>query len=126
MYTRLVAECISTDDSLIGLNREAGQVTYQPAGTVNIDGVNIIGKSKEVTPCIQCHDHFFQGSIAGAFTDTVNSAFYLPYPVSDSLQTIGYSHAQVIMAMNTDNRPVYIGNIFNYTFYQRPNSSGTA
>jgi len=50
MYTRLVAECISTDDSLIGLNREAGQVTYQPAGTVNIDGVNIIGKSKEVTP----------------------------------------------------------------------------
>lgn len=47
------------------------------------------------------HDHFFEGSIASSFPDSVDGAFHLSGAILDRCEGICYGQAKIIMTVDT-------------------------
>ena len=54
----------------------------------------------------QRHDDFFQRAVARPLAQSVDRAFDLARPGLDGRQAVGHRHAQVVVAMDADDRPV--------------------
>ena len=64
----------------------------------------------------QGHHNLFERGVAGAFADAVDRHLGLPGAVQDAAQRIGRSHAQVVVAMGGDDRPVDVRDMIDEVF----------
>ena len=77
MDAGLVCKCICADNRLGRSIRNAGNGLNHAAGTVNLLGVNAGIAVKVILAGLECHDNFFQRSIAGALADAIDGTLYL-------------------------------------------------
>ena len=59
----------------------------------------------------ESHDELFQGAVAGALADTVDCTLHLPCARLDSSNGVRDRQAQVIVAVDRDDRLLDVGNI---------------
>ena len=64
----------------------------------------------------QRHHHLFERGVAGPFADAVDRDLGLPGAVQDAAQRIGRSHAQIVVAVGRNDRPVDVGNVVHEVF----------
>ena len=115
-----MAESVAADDGFIRLHRETGQLADQPAGVVNLRGIDTGGQVEEIAAGLDSHDDFFQRGIAGPLADAVDGAFHLPGAVFDGFQAVGHSQAQVVVAVDADHGLSDIGHVFEDALDQGP------
>ncbi len=94
---------IRTDDGLVRLNRKSGDTGYQARGSDNLRGINLSLHRKDILTGAHRHDNFFQRSIAGALTQTINGTFDLPCALHDGSEGVGNRQTEVIVAMHRKN-----------------------
>ena len=103
MDAGLVCKCICADNRLGRSNRNAGNGLNHAAGTVNLLGVNAGIAVKVILAGLECHDNFFQGSIAGALADAIDGTLYLTDACLNAGQRVCNAHAQIIVVMAGQN-----------------------
>ena len=106
--TGRVCKRISTHNGLIGLHRHVHQLRHQPARAIDQWGHDV-GVHRNGLVAFDGHHHFLQGGIAGALANAVDGYFYLPCSLLHAGHGIGRSHAQVVVAMCSDDGSVDIG-----------------
>ena len=97
-----MCKSITTYNSFIRLNRHIHKTRYHTARRINFLSINI-SLNMNVIMAFNNHCHFFQRSIAGTLTNTIDCHFYLTRSVQDSINSISCRHTQVIMAMSRNN-----------------------
>ena len=102
MDTWRMCKSITTYNSFIRLNRHIHKTRYHTARRINFLSINI-SLNMNVIMAFNNHCHFFQRSIAGTLTNTIDCHFYLTRSVQDSINSISCRHTQVIMAMSRNN-----------------------
>ncbi len=114
MNTGFVQKSILAHYGFVGLHFHPGETADQTAATVYLTVIYVDFLVIKSLAGVKGHYDFFQGGIAGSLANTVNGAFHLSGSIRDSGQGIGHRHTQVIVAVNADNSPVYIGNPLHY------------
>ena len=66
----------------------------------------------DVAVAAQRHDHLLERGVSGALSDAVDRHLGLPGPVEYAAQRVGRRHAQVVVAVGRNNRPVDVGDVF--------------
>ena len=93
-------EGVLADDGLVGLDSHASDTANHAAGLVNLGGVGVNLDAEMVFTCVQTHDDFFNGGVAGPLADAVDAALHLACAELHSNQTIGDGQAQVIVTVD--------------------------
>ena len=70
-------ECAGTDNRLVGGDRHVANLADGLAGTPDFIVIDAGIHVHDVFAHFDRHDHFFQGTVACAFPDTVHRTFYL-------------------------------------------------
>ena len=104
---------IAAHDGLVGLHRQAGQLADQAADRVDAPGVDARIQAEQVAAGAEGHDHLFQRCIARPLADAVDRHLHLPRPGPHPGQRIGRGHAQVVVAVDRDGRPVDVGHMLD-------------
>src|SRR5271157_5754630 len=118
--SRLVGEGVAADDRLVPLHEQAGDRRDHPADRVQTLGLDTRGQPEVVVTRLQRHDDLLERGVAGALADAVDRALHLPRPGLDPGQAVGHRHAQVVVAVRADDRPVDVTD----AFLQRANHGG--
>jgi hypothetical protein len=105
-----MGESVGADDGFIGLNGHPHRIGYEAAEGVQLFGVDI-GIKSELFVLFDDHDYFFERSIAGSFSESIDRAFDLAGSVADAGDGVGCGKAEVIVAMTGDNGFVDIGDM---------------
>ena len=101
-----MGEGVDPDDRLVARRRGVGHFAQDAAGLEQLGGVDVGGDPEQVGAGLERHHHFLERAIAGAFADAVDRAFDLPRPAAHRRQRIGDRHAEVVVAMGRQYRPV--------------------
>src|SRR5690606_12020996 len=110
---RFVRERVRANDRLVARNRLAGDLRKQARRCVQAlraDGA--VQTPKMIAAHAQGLDQLFKRGIAGALADAVYRALHLARTGRDRSQAVGHGHAEIVMAMRTENDRVgaaYIG-----------------
>ena len=112
MDAGLVGESVVADDRFVGRRRESGQVLHDAGGPVNLAGVQADLHAEVLAAGGQRHGDFLQCGVAGAFAETVDRAFHLVGAGHDGGDGIGGGHAEVVVAVDADDRFFDIGRMF--------------
>lgn len=91
MNTRRMSKSIAAHDSLVGLHWHIHQARHHAARRYNAVGVDICVDTEFVMRA-ESHHHFLKRSIAGAFTDTVDSHLCLTRTCDNTGYGIGSRH----------------------------------
>ena len=97
--TRLVRKRIAAYDCLIGLNRNAGDLSQQLARRKQLLGCNARRIGITLRPNSDGHHDFFQGSVAGPLADPVDRALDLACACGHSGHGIGHGQSEIVMAV---------------------------
>ena len=89
---------IASYHGLVRLNGHIHQRTHHAAGGIDLRGVDI-GIDAKSFMALHDHGNFFERSIAGTLTDTVDGHLYLTGAIEHTAYRVGRSHAEVIVAM---------------------------
>ena len=100
---------------MLGWDGEAGEVTDQAAGAVNLCRVDIVGDVVEVVAGAHGHNDLFEGGVAGPFADAVDGTFDLPGAGADGGDGVGDTEAEVVVAVHADHSLVYVGDVVEDT-----------
>ena len=106
---RLVGEGVAAHDRLVALDGQAGDRREHPADRVEPLGLDAGRQAVVVEPGLQGHDDLFERGVAGALADAVDRALDLPGAGLAAGQAVGDGHAQVVVAVGADDRPVDVG-----------------
>src|SRR5690606_13483473 len=93
--SRFVGEGVAADNRFVWLNGDPGNFGQQPAGGNDLGGIDADCIWQGVAAGAERHDDFFQGGIAGPFTNAVDRALDLPRTRLNGGDTVGYGHTQV-------------------------------
>ena len=104
----LVRKGIGAHHGLVGLHRETGDVGDQLGTADDLGGIQTGFTLEVVFAGAHRHYYLFQGRVAGAFSQAVNSAFHLPGAMPDRRQGIGDRQPQVVVAMHREHRLVRV------------------
>src|SRR5262249_22753951 len=91
---------------LVPLHLDAGDVRHQPAGGVELAGVDPRAHAEVVAAGADGHHDLFQRRVAGPLADAVDGALDLPRPLGDGRQAVGHGHAQVVVAVDAEDHLV--------------------
>ena len=106
MDSRAVRKRIRADHRLIRRHRNAQQVGDQAAGAIQLARVDVGVHAEVIGAGAQRHHDFFERRVPGPFADAVDGAFHLPGAVQHAGQRIGHGHAEIVMAVHADGRPL--------------------
>ncbi len=109
MDAGFMGEGIGADDGLVRLHGEAGDGGDEARGFGDHRAVDAGVKWHQIGTRAQRHDDLFHRGVAGALAETVDSAFDLTRAGADGRQRIGNGEAQIVVAMNRDDRLVDVG-----------------
>ena len=128
MDTGRVCKSIPSDNRLIRLYRHIHQTGYHAACRINLLGIDIC-LNIDFVMTLDNHSDFFECSVTGTFTDTVNCNFHLTGTVQDTCYSVCSCHTQIVVAMSRDNciiNTVYMVNqVFNLgTIFRRQTVTG--
>ncbi len=100
-----VGEGVRADDGLVPLDDHAGHLADQTAGAVQLARVHA-GPAVVVLVAthLQSHDELFQRAVARALTQPVDRALDAARAVAHGRQRVGHGQAQVVVAMDMDDR----------------------
>ena len=73
---------------------------------------------------MQGHDQLFQGGVSGALANAVDGALDLARTGFDGGQRVGYSHAEIVMAVGGDDVGFRPSRVWRILRIRRPYSSG--
>ena len=117
--TRTMCKCVGSYNGLVGRNDNTHKAADQTACIYDFARFDIRIEVEIIPARLDGHDHFFKRGIARAFTQPINSAFDLTRAISECLESIDSRHAQIVVAVDTDNSLIDIGhfltNIANNT-----------
>ena len=99
MNSRRMRKSISSHNRLIRLNRHIHQARHRPADTIYFGSIDI-SRNSTFFMALENHGYFFQRSISGTLSNTINRYFYLTSAIQYPLNGIGSSHSQIIMAVS--------------------------
>ena len=108
---RLVAEGVGPHDGLVGLHHHPRQVGHQAAHLVELSGVHVGAQAEEVVAGPDAHHHLFQRGVARPLADAVDGALHLAGAGVDGGHAVGYRQAQVVVAVDGDDRLVDVGHV---------------
>ena len=115
MDARRMGEGVAAHDGLVGLHGHVHQARHQVRGLgdqaridVRVDGHVLVAAER--------HHHLVERGVAGPFADAVDRDLGLPCAVQDAAQRIGRSHAQIVVAVGRNDRPVDVGNVVHEVF----------
>ena len=106
---RLVGESVGANDRLVRLHREAGDSRDQPRAGHDLGGVEVGGAVEDVTAGAHRHDDLLEGGVAGALAEAVDGALDLACAVLHCGQGVGNRQAEVVVAMDREDRPIGVG-----------------
>ncbi len=115
-----MGEGVFADDGLVALDEKPRQGADQLAAGHDVTGVDPGVEAEEVFPGAERHDDFLHGGVAGPFADAVDGAFHLPGAGLDGGQRIGHRQAQIVVAVNAEDRPLDSRDVF----FQVPDQTG--
>ena len=105
----LVRERVVPDDRLVGLDPDAGERGHEPAGTEDLLCLDARLAIEFVPARLERHDDFLKRGVAGALADAVDGALDLPGAGEDGGEGIGGGEAEVVVAVDADDRAVDVG-----------------
>ena len=109
MDTRTVCKGIGSHNGLVGRNDNTHEAADQTARIYDLARHDIRIEIEIIPARLDGHDHFFERGIARAFTQSIDSTFDLTRTISESFERIDGRHAQIVVAVDTDNGPIDIG-----------------
>src|SRR5688572_11867557 len=112
MNAGFMRESVATDDRLVRLNIDSGNLGEESACLVNLPGINGCVYVHVPLAHLDRHDDLFKRCVAGAFANTVDCAFDLARSIPGTRKTVRDSKAKVIVAMRTDGNAFEIRNSF--------------
>ena len=116
MDTAGVRKGVSAHDGLVGLDGHVHQTANQSRRRINLRGVDVrLDVYRFVT--FQNHGNLFQACVTCALTNTVDSHLHLTGTRQHTVQRIGSSHSQVVVAMGRDDGIVYPVHMLLQIFY---------
>ena len=115
---------VAAHDGLIGLHGHVADFPHQPTRTHDLLRVNAHGSFENVPADLERHDDLFERGVAGALAQAVDRAFDLPGAMTDRGQRIGRRHAQIVVAMDRNDRFVDIGHPVEKHAYLRGKKFG--
>ena len=98
MDTARVGKGIATYDGLIGLNGHVHQTANHSRRRINLRGIDV-GLDVQSLVTFQNHRNLFQAGVTCALTNTIDGHLYLTGTRQHTVQRIGSSHSQVVVAM---------------------------
>src|SRR5262249_9803375 len=93
---------IAADDGFVWLRSDSCDLREQATGRIKLTRVDPGMKGELGLANAQRHDNFFKRSIAGAFSNAIDGAFYLPRASLHRGQRVGARQSQVVMAVRRD------------------------
>src|SRR5437870_13327864 len=102
MYSRLVSECILTDDGLIHLYLFTGKLAKQLAGAVQLLCLHAGRDVVIALSRIERHDDLFQRRVSGTLADPVDRAFDLAGAILNFGKIVGNRQSQIVVAVRAD------------------------
>src|SRR5207302_899192 len=93
-------EGVLPDDRLVALHVNTGDTRHLPARGPEALGVDAEFQAVVVVARPHRHDDFFEGAVAGPFTNAVDGALDLPGAFLDRGQTVGDGETEIVVAMN--------------------------
>ena len=103
-----VRKRVGANDGFIRLHRDAGDLGQQARRFVNFFCLDPGVKSVQIPARRQRHDNFFHRCVAGPLADPVDCAFHLPRAVADCGKRIGDGQAEIIVAVNGNDRIAHV------------------
>ncbi len=101
---RLVGEGVGPDDRLVRLDGDARDLREEPRGLVDVLGLDPRLEAEEVLPGLEGHDHLLHRAVPRPLADPVDRALHLARPVLHGGQRIGRGEAEVVVAVDRDDR----------------------
>src|SRR6059036_103236 len=102
VYSRLVSECILTDDRLIHLYLFTGKLAKQLAGAIQLLRLHAGRDVVIALSRIQRHNDLFQRRVSGTLADPVDRAFDLAGAILNCGKTVGNRQSQIVVAVRAD------------------------
>ena len=106
MDAGLMGKGIGADDGLVGLHRKAGDRGDEPRRLGDELGLHAGVVGHAVVARAQRHDDLLERGIAGPLAEAVDGAFDLARTGADGGQRIGDGKAEIVVAVNGDDRLV--------------------
>ncbi len=98
----LMGKGVGAHNGFVGRNGHAGNAGEELAGAVNLLGINPGLRLVIVLPGLEAHNNLLQAGVAGPLPDAVDGALHLGGAGPDAGHGVGYSQAQVIVAVDGD------------------------
>ena len=112
MNARCMTEGVRADDGLVGLDGEAGNVADQTARSVDLSSVDVGRYTQSVPARFDGHDDLFERCVPCALAQSVDAPLHLPRAFYDRRNAVRRSVAQVVVAVDADDRPIDIPHVF--------------
>src|SRR5688572_13209062 len=97
----LMCKCVTSDNRLIRLDAKAYHRGKKFACRIKFGGVDAVHECHLVGPYRTCHHDLFERSIAGSFTDAVDSAFHLACTSLDRREAVRDRETEIVVTVNT-------------------------
>ena len=104
-----VGKGVGTDNGLVRLYRVAGDGGYQFGCRHDLGGLDAGLETEYVSTGLDCHHHFFQRSVAGAFAQAVDGALDLAGAALHGGKAVGHGHAKVVVTVGRPDHLVAAG-----------------
>ena len=99
----LMGKSVFAHDGLVGLRLDTGDGGDQAAGGIDLTGVDLRMQVTVIVGAdIECHDHLFEGGIAGTFPQSVDGALDLAGPLVHRFEGVGDGQTQVVVVVHRD------------------------
>ena len=106
MDAALVREGVPADDRLVVLHREGRHRGNEPRGACQHRGFDAGRERIGVAARLQRHHDLLERRVAGPLADAVDGAFDLPGARLDARDGVGHREAEVVVAMDREDRLV--------------------
>jgi len=106
-----VGVCICADDCFVALDKHAGLRADEFGDGEEFFGFNCGFEAEFIFADVEGHDDFFEGGIAGTFTDSVDGDFDLAGAAHDAFERVGGGHSEIVVAVATEDGFVGVGHV---------------
>ena len=93
-----MGERVASHNRLVGLYGHVHQAGNHAACRINLLRIDV-RLDVDVVVTLDNHRHFFEGSVSGTLTDTVDGHFHLTRTVQHTRDGVGSRHAEVVVAV---------------------------
>src|SRR2546430_14337696 len=88
--------------SLVRLREHTRHVRQQPAGAIQLAGLDVTPERGHLRPDVARHHDLLERGVAGALADAIHRAFHLPRPGGDGGERVGDGETQVVVTVRPE------------------------